>query len=29
MKQYVKTLQQCLEWAFQIAREHIEKEVGH
>ena len=29
MKQYVKTLQQHLEWAFEIAREHIEKEVGH
>ena len=28
MKQYVKMLQQCLEWAFEFAREHIEKEVG-
>ena len=28
MKQYVQTLQKCLEWAFKIAKEHIEKEVG-
>ena len=29
MKQYVQTLQKHLEWAFEIAKEHIEKEVGH
>ena len=29
MKQYVHTLQKHLEWAFKIAKEHIEKEVGH
>ena len=28
MKQYVQTLQKHLEWAFEIAKEHIEKEVG-
>ena len=28
MKQYVQTLQRCLDWAFEIAKEHIEKEVG-
>ena len=28
MKQYVQTLQKRLEWAFEIAMEHIEKEVG-
>ena len=28
MKQYVQTLQKRLEWAFKIAKEHIEKEVG-
>ena len=28
MKQYVQTLQRHLEWAFEIAKEHIEKEVG-
>ena len=28
MKQYVETLQQHLELAFEITREHIEKEVG-
>ena len=29
MKQYVQRLQKHLEWAFEIAKEHIEKEVGH
>ena len=29
MKQYVQTLQRRLEWAFKIAKEHIDKEVGH
>ena len=28
MKHYVQTLQKHLEWAFEIAKEHIEKEVG-
>ena len=28
MKQYVQTLQKRLEWAFEIAKEHIEKQVG-
>ena len=28
MKQYVQTLQKRLEWAFEIAKEQIEKEVG-
>ena len=29
MKQYVQTLQKRLEWAYKIAKEHIDKEVGH
>ena len=29
MKQYVQTLQKRLDWAFEIAKEHIGKEVGH
>ena len=29
MKQYVQTLQRHLEWAFEIAKDHIDKEVGH
>ena len=28
-KQYVQTLQQRLEWAFEVAKEHIEKDVSH
>ena len=28
MKQYVRTLQQWLQWAYEIAKKHIEKEVS-
>ena len=28
MKKYVQNLQQRLQWAYEIAQEHIEKEVG-
>ena len=28
MKKYVQTLQQRLQWAYEVAQEHIEKEVG-